>query len=275
MEYLKFIEKDEIIQTILLTTLIIATFKIISFIVKQSLKRKYEDESEKNYIKKKVDQTTHLLIVLGMFFLWFSQLQSVFVSLLVVATAFVLAFKELIMCLTGGILLQAGRSVKVGDRITINDFKGYVVEKNLLTTKILQIGSGKYSIQTNGNVLTIPNSLLLNNILINESYFQGFSIRSFIFKVPDLKSIDKFEAYLLEKAREISGPYERQAEVQIHKFCKKEGILIPSVEAKTRIIIDDNNNVSILLKIPVKSSDAAGVEQDVNRAVVDYLNLIQ
>ena len=210
-----------------------------------------------------------------MFFLWFSQLQSVFVSLLVVATAFVLAFKELIMCLTGGILLQAGRSVKVGDRITINDFKGYVVEKNLLTTKILQIGSGKYSIQTNGNVLTIPNSLLLNNILINESYFQGFSIRSFIFKVPDLKSIDKFEAYLLEKAREISGPYERQAEVQIHKFCKKEGILIPSVEAKTRIIIDDNNNVSILLKIPVKSSDAAGVEQDVNRSVVDYLNLIQ
>ena len=201
--------------------------------------------------------------------IWVSQLQVFFVSLLAVAAAIVIALKELIMCVTGGTLIKIGNIFKTGDRIEIYGTRGFVIEKNLLTTKILEIGPEKNSQQTTGDIITIPNSLMLAKTLKNESYFKGYSIKSFLFKVPEISSFNLYEKGLLLEAENIAKNYEEEAKIEISRFCAREGILIPSVNPRTKIILDDKGEVSLLVKLPVKNSQVGEIEQELNRCYLE------
>jgi small-conductance mechanosensitive channel len=198
--------------------------------------------------------------------LWFAQLQVFFVSLLAVAAAIVIAFKELIMCFTGGILLRTSKTFKEGDRIQLDEVRGFVIERSLLSTKILEIGPEKNSQQTTGDIITIPNSLMLSHTVKNESYFKGYSIKSFVFKIPEIQRADVFEAEILAEAKKIVEDYYDEAKKSISKFCEKEGIIIPSMEPRTKVLIDEEEyDLLILVKLPIRNDKIADIEQQLNR----------
>lgn len=85
------------------------------------------------------------------------------------------------MCVTGGILISISDHFKRGDRIEVDGLRGFVIQKNLTTTKLLEIGPEINSQQTTGKIITIPNSLMLNKAVKNESFFSGYSINLFSF----------------------------------------------------------------------------------------------
>ncbi len=257
----------EILFTVLVFLGFILSRKIIG---RRITKNKDLKKAEKLAIIKKLNFYSNFLLVFLILLLWFSQLHSVFVSLLAVAAAVVLATKEMIMCITGGILVSMNKYFKDGDRIEIHDIRGYVIEKSFTTTKILEIGPEKNSQQTTGNIIAIPNSLFLTQTLKNESYFQGYSINSFAFKHIKKMRLEELEKFLLEKANEIVAPYLANAVKYISRFCEKEGFDIPSIEPRVKVFLDDESEVHLLLKMPVKNNDVANIEQKLLRDYVKF-----
>lgn len=257
------------LKTMILSFVLFAFFGLIRKIIFNTINKKEVENQEKILLKRKVSQYLLYFLVVCIFSLWFAQLQVFFVSILAVAAAVVLALKELIMCFTGGSLINISKLFKVGHRIEIDNFRGFVLEKSLLTTKILEIGPDKNSQQTTGDIITIPNSLMLSKTLKNESYFKGFSIKSFSYKVSDESKLVEFETLLLNEAEDFCKSYLDEAKESIGKFCDKEAILVPSVNPRTKVIVENGKDFSVLVKLPVKSTAVADVEQRLNRF---YLN---
>lgn len=263
--FLNLLEAHPYLRTILLSIALFIFFGLVRKVLFNTINNREGTKQEKSLLKRKVSQYLLYFFILCFFFLWFTQLQVFFVSIFAVAAAIVIAFKELIMCLTGGSLINISKLFKVGHRIEIDGIRGFVIEKNLLTTKILEIGPEKNSQQTTGDMITIPNSLMLSKAVKNESYFKGFSVKSFVFKIKDEVAIESFEHDILNVAEDFCSSYLEEAKKHISKFCEKEGIIVPSINPRTKIIVEDGKDFSVLVKLPVRSTEIADVEQKLNR----------
>ncbi|MCB9062047.1 MAG: mechanosensitive ion channel [Halobacteriovoraceae bacterium] len=270
----KLFESLPYLKTVILSLLLLIFATIIKKLLVLNIAKKNINRPEKIFLQKKISQYTNYLFLIFLFILWFSQLQVVFVSFVAVAAAVVVATKEIIMCAMGGIYLRQNNLFKEGHRIEIDNIRGFVVERLFLTTKVLEIGPEKYSQQTTGDVVSIPNSIFLSKSLKNESYFKGYSIKSFQFKLNINENIDEFEVQLLQISNEICASYIENATRSISNFCEKEGILIPSLSPRTKIVFENDdktdNKVIVLLKIPVKNTQIADIEQSLNRLVLSW-----
>lgn len=261
-------------KEILLSVIALIVFYLTkSLLIRNIYKNKDLKKAQKISIQKKINFYSNILLLVLIFLFWFAQLQAIFVSLLAIAAALVLAIKELIMCVTGGILVTINRYFKDGDRIEVDSIRGYVIERSLTVTKVLEIGPEKNSQQTTGNIINVPNSIFLTKSLRNESYFQGYSINSFLFKLGESSNLESLENFLINKANEICSSYVENAKKYISKFCEREGLEIPSIEPRVKIILDEENEISLLLKMPVKNTDVAHTEQKLLRDYITFKGL--
>lgn len=243
---------------------IISISLIIVFVIgKYFYLRKYK-EKDKYLLKKNISQSLNTILTLIILFIWVYQFKEALYSLVAVAAAIVIATKELIMCFTGGILVKITKAFGVGDRIEIDEVRGFVVESGFLSTKILEIGPEANSQQTTGDVISIPNSIFLTETLTNESYFNGYSIQLFKFYISDKEKLQNLEDAILNYSNEICSEYIDKAKSHITKFCRKEGINIPSIEPRVKIQLADEK-LYLLLKMPVRVDSIADIEQKLLR----------
>ncbi|WP_217988336.1 mechanosensitive ion channel [Aliifodinibius salipaludis] len=70
-----------------------------------------------------------LLLLLGLLFIWGEELRTLALSIVAIVVAFVVATKELILCVTGSIFKAGAGSFNIGDRIQIKDFRGDVIDQ--------------------------------------------------------------------------------------------------------------------------------------------------
>ena len=265
------ISENRYLEQIILTAIfILAALMIRKILLIRINKRDDLKKKEKFNLKNKTSHFMSLALIVGIAIVWFSIIQTALVSMLAVAAAVVIATKELIMCFTGGILVAFNRHFRVGDRIEVDGVRGYVIYKSMTAVKVLEIGPEKLSQQTTGHVITIPNSVFLTKSVENESYFKGYSISSFVFKVKEGQNSDELEEFLLSRAVEICNPYLSEAKKQITQYCDKEGLDIPAIEPKTKLNFNDNHELMIILKMPVKNSEIANIDQSLIRSYLSF-----
>jgi len=148
-----------------------------------------------------------LLGVLGLALIWGDQIRSLALSIVAIAVAFVVATKELILCVSGAILKGSAGSFNLGDRIQIKDFRGDVIDQTLLATTVLEVGPGKTGHQRTGRLIVIPNSLFVSEPVINESFTDHWDFH--VFTVPFKREDDWHSAQtaLLAAANRHCEPY--------------------------------------------------------------------
>lgn len=203
---------------------------------------------------------------------WFAQVQNVLLSFVAIAAALVVATKEVILCVMGGVYLRLSHAFSVKDRIEVHGVRGFVLEIGMTYTRVLEIGPEKESQQTTGAIITIPNSVLLSHAIKNESFFGDYTIKSFTFHVPKTMSLDLAESFLKKVADEIVAPYQDAAQKEIIDFCKVSGLALPSVNARIKLLLGSDGQPSLLLKIPIESHRIADIEQ---RLVREYIKFIR
>ena len=60
-----------------------------------------------------------LLVAMGLVVIWAAELRTAAISLVALGAAFVLATKELIMCVSGALVRTSSRSFTIGDRMEV------------------------------------------------------------------------------------------------------------------------------------------------------------
>ncbi|PAU86241.1 hypothetical protein CK507_15425 [Pseudomonas sp. WN033] len=204
-----------------------------------------------------------LLLLLGLVIIWGNELRTLALSIVAIAVAFVVATKELILCVTGSILKTGSGSFNVGDRIQVKDFRGDVIDQSLLATTILEVGPGKITHQRTGRMIVIPNALFVSEPVINESFTHDFVFH--VFTVP-FKREDNWQAAqqaFLDAANRHCEPYLEAVRRYMKRFNVQRGLEVPSVEPRVTIQVPVAGEVHLIVRLPTRSGQRGYIEQTV------------
>lgn len=255
--------------------LIVSTALLVLFVVVlRLLSRRYIHNSvaSRELRRKWIVQSRNGLIILfllGMILIWGEELRTLAISVVAIAVAFVIATKELISCITGSILKSGASSFNIGDRIQVKDFRGDVIDQNLLATTILEVGPGKLTQQRTGRMTIIPNALFLSEPVINESFTHDYVLH--VFTVP-FKREDNWKAAQMamqESAEKMCEPYLEDVRSFMEKLSDRRGLDVPSVDPRVTISIPAAGEVHLIVRVPAKTAERSFIEQDILSDVFD------
>lgn len=200
-----------------------------------------------------------LLLVLGLVFIWGAELRDFLLSLVVLASALVLATKELIMCLTGSFVRAASGGFGIGDRIEIAGHRGDVIDARLLTTTLLESGPAH---QRTGRTLVLPNSVFLTQIVANETFTDRYVLHTF--DVPLAEGVDwELAARLLnDVAVARCEAFVDDAREHMESVGARHGLPAFDVQPKVTLLLE-TASPSLRLRVPSRARERGSVEQDI------------
>ncbi len=204
-----------------------------------------------------------LLFIFGIILIWGQELRTLALSVVAIAVAFVVATKELILCVTGSIIKTGAGSFKIGDRIQVKDFRGDVIDQNLLATTILEVGPGKLTHQRTGRMSVIPNAIFVSEPVINESYTHDYVLH--VFSVP-FKREDNWQAAqkeLLKSANKHCKPFLKEVRNHMEQLSKSRGLDIPTVEPRVTLQIPSAGEMHLIVRVPTRSTQRSYIEQSI------------
>ena len=205
------------------------------------------------------------IFIIGLISIWESALSTFAVSLAAVALALVLATKEIIACMSGATLRMVTNAYALGDRIEIGTVRGNVVNFNLLTTTILEIGPGQTSHQYTGRTMVFPNSLLLTQPLTNETYTKQYIIHVITIPLSKDDNWELVEQILLDAAYKECSPYLDEARTHMKNLEGKHWLDAPSVEPRVNLQIPEPGKINLLLRVPSPAHRPSRTEQAILR----------
>lgn len=248
-----------LISTVILVITIIILRTVIARFINRSiastdLRRKWLVQSRNGLL---------LLMLFGLVIIWGDELRTLALSVVAIAVAFVVATKELILCVTGSILKTGAGSFNIGDRIQIKDFRGDVIDQNLLATTILEVGPGKITHQRTGRMAVIPNALFVSEPVINESYTHDYVLH--VFTVPFKREDDWRAAQqaFLQAAKQHCEPYLEDVRTHMKQISRQRGLDVPSVDPRVTIQVPAAGEIHLIIRIPAKSGQRGYIEQSI------------
>jgi len=216
-----------------------------------------------------------LLLLLGLVLIWGSELRTLALSIVAIALAIVVATKELILCVSGTVLKGGASAFNLGDSIQVKDFRGDVIDQNLLATTILEVGPGKSTHTRTGRMIVIPNALFLTEPIVNERFTgkHGFHV----FCVPFRREDDWNAARraLLEAAQRQCAPFIDQTREHIKRVGDLRGLDMPPAEPHVTVHVPNAEEVHLVIRLAVPAGQRSAVEQEILREAlseVDYSN---
>jgi small-conductance mechanosensitive channel len=204
-----------------------------------------------------------LLFVLGLVMIWGSELRTLALSIVAIAVAFVVATKELILCVIGSIVKSTSSAFELGDRIQVKDFRGDVIDQTLLTTTILEVGPGKITHQRTGRTTIIPNSIFVSEPVIDESFTHDYVFH--VFTIPFKREDDWHAAQsaVLTAAQRQCNSYLEDVRRHMNKVSIRRGLEVPSVDPRVTIQVPVAGEVHLIVRVPVKSGERGFIEQSI------------
>src|SRR5690606_31881960 len=230
-----------LVSTVILVVAIITLRAIVSRFIRRSV------ASPELRLKWMVQSRNALLLVLllGLILIWGEELRTLALSIVAIAVAFVVATKELILCVIGTIIKTVSRSFELGDRIQIKDFRGDVIDQNLLATTIMEVGPGKITHQRTGRTLVIPNAMFVAEPVINESFTHDYVFH--VFTIPFKREDDwhRAQQLFLEAAKRHSEPYLEEVRRYMNRISMRRGLEVPSVDPRVPIQVPTAGEVHL------------------------------
>lgn len=261
--------QDQLAITETLLTLIIETliliFVVIIFraIASRFIKKKVHSRELQRRWLVQTRNAFILLLLLGLLFIWGEALRTFALSVVAIAVAFVVATKELIVCVTGSIIKTGAGSFNIGDRIQVKDFRGDVIDQNILATTILEVGPGKLTHQRTGRMTVIPNSLFVSEPVINESYTHDYVLH--VFTVP-FKREENWRAAQEEfqkSANKYCKPYLKEARTHMEQLSMEKGLDVPTADPRVTVQVPTAGEIHLIVRVPVKATQRSFIEQSI------------
>ncbi len=252
---------DLLKSLMLLITLVMIRALIVRWIAKNAA---LSIESKRRWVVTTRNSIVFVFFV-GLIVIWAHELQVFAVSLVALAAALVLATKELILCWSGAALRVGGKIYAVGDRIQIAGHRGVVLDHDVFTTKLLEIGPGQSSHLFTGRVTVFPNSLLFTNPLLKENPDQGFGLYTLVVPVAVDGHWQQAEHALLNAAKNECAPFMEEAALQMKLLEQTNLLEAPSPEPRITIQLTEPGRMHFVLRFPAPDRGRSRIEQAIVR----------
>ena len=211
-----------------------------------------------------------LTLILGLAVVWAAQLQSAAIVASGFAVAIVLFNKDIILSALGWWMKTVSGAYRIGDRIRVGDFRGDVIDYGLLSTTLMAVDTDADHGMRTGNVITIPNALLLTTPVLNETRSLGFEWREVGFVLSKGKDWAEAEAVLMAEAEAIVDGYREVLTAQLTAMSDRFAFHPIQVEPYVFIKPTEEGAVKIWVRLPLPARQIAVLADRLNRRLLEW-----
>lgn len=160
------INKD-IIQSIILTLIVVLVFSIIKGIKKRIIKNKLINSRGEFIINQSFQTLINILEYFILFVIWCRYFRDLMTLISVISAAMTIALREVILNFFCGIYIRIKKPFRVEDRIQIDDYKGDVMSISSLSFELLEVSNKDENGQSTGIIISYPNSVVFSKPIKN------------------------------------------------------------------------------------------------------------
>jgi small-conductance mechanosensitive channel len=159
---------DPIITNFFLTSLILTVvYLIFSVFLRLVLVRRIQELKTRYTANKALSVLSILFIVVLCLRVWVTDTSALIVSYGILAAGLAFALQDVFRNFVGGVLIIISGYYLVGDRISIDDKSGDVMDIGIFNTTLMEIRGWVGGDQPSGRLLIIPNELVLSHAFYN------------------------------------------------------------------------------------------------------------
>jgi small-conductance mechanosensitive channel len=256
------------------SVVILAVFFLFNFGIAKFLRRSNLNRPSGVLLGKLVAARNVLVVLAGTALLavWVKELASFFLSVAAVAGAMLIVSKELITCWLGSVVRTIARPFAIGDVIEVGQWTGKVVDSDLLTTSLLEMGRAH---QFTGNRVEVPNSVFLSQSVKNLSVTGQYFLNFLTLPVPASSDVVKASDVVLKASLPIVSAYQEEAEQHLKRFEAEHVIDLPSVQTKVLIEPVDSRTTHVILRFACPAEKRVTVEQQLLQSIYAALHNAQ
>ncbi|WP_413283178.1 mechanosensitive ion channel family protein [Vibrio sp. MA40-2] len=218
-------------------------------------------EKHKNWVSV-ARNVTNLVLVIGIGVVWLSELQNIAISVAAFTVAIVIATKELLQCFLGFFSWMTNRPFRVGDWIEVNGHCGEVSNIDWIKFRLLEVDLENGYAYT-GRSITVMNSMLLTQSVINLNFMRRYVMHSFSIVRSNEVNLFELKKPILDKIEELISPFQEVASRYSNLISKRLEIEATSSEPFIDIHTTDVGNQVISITIFCPTEEAHSLEQKI------------
>ncbi|MCJ7624407.1 MAG: mechanosensitive ion channel family protein [Anaerolineaceae bacterium] len=168
------------------------------------------------------------------------QLHSITVALGVAGAGIAFALQEVIVSVAGWAVISFRRFYKIGDRIQLSETVGDVIDIDLFSTTLMEVGEWVKADQYSGRVVRIANSFVFTEPVYNFSADFPYLWDEIVLPIKYGSEIQMVRSILLQTAEEVVGENSPLAQTRWKAMNKKYRLEHESVDPVVTLIANDN-----------------------------------
>lgn len=200
-------------------------------------------------------------LVVSLLIIWLNELQEFVFSIAAFFVAIVIAFKEFILCLVGSLYHAMSRPFSVGDWIQVNGHTGEVVDRDWVSTTLLDIDVENGNFNFTGKTLELPNSLFLTHVVKKLHFMRRYVVHRFSITRTSEVNICILRPAVLKTAKRACAHFYDVAERYQSLIQKRLAIEIPGPDPEVRISTNDTGASVMTVTIFCPVDEVLAIEQ--------------
>jgi small-conductance mechanosensitive channel len=222
------------------SVLLTATYFIFSILL-DIVVRKHVTDPKIRYTATKFLSIISLVVILVLGLrIWVADTSSLIVSYGIIGAALAFALQDVFKNFVGSILIIASGHYRIGDRISIDDKYGDVMDIGLFSTTLMEIRGWVSGDQPSGRLLLVPNGLVLNHSFYNYTGDHSFVWDEIAIPLTYGSNWKKAREIILAIIRTETDAVTVQAEAEIERIGEKYYLPKKVVEPSVYISVTDN-----------------------------------
>ncbi|MBT8507427.1 mechanosensitive ion channel protein MscS [Methanomicrobiaceae archaeon CYW5] len=172
--------------------------------------------------------------------IWVEETQSLLISYGILAAGVAIALQDILRNFVGGVYIMVSGMYRVGDRISIGDMAGDVMDVGIMNSTLMEIGQWVQGDQPTGRIVIIPNAVVITDVVYNFTKDHNFVWDEITIPLTydsDWKTaMQVFFAIVHEETAELT----LQAEAEIERIGEKYYLPKKVVEPSIYLSLTDN-----------------------------------
>lgn len=272
MDFAPIIEKLFGNQAFSTAVLLVAAIAVRQFTDRYLRSKAQIDSDQRRRILSNVKNALVVVVVIGLFFIWAPALRSFALSLTAFAVAIIIATKEVILCFSGAVVKMTTGSMRVGNWIEINGLRGEVIDQDLMSTTIQELGHGASMYRFTGKTVVLPNSVFLASPVKNERFFKRYVVHDITMTIDVIHDAEAVAAAMAEVARAETAAVADVTKRYRSVIEARAGIELPDINPKSYLETTSEGHVKITLSCFLPTGMAMEIQR---KAIAAGLALVR
>jgi small-conductance mechanosensitive channel len=236
-----YVTNETNIQNLFLTSLVLLiSYLIFSVIIGLFLIKRIQDLKTRYTATKVVSILSIVFIVVLCLRIWVIDTSALIVSLGIIGAALAFVLQDILKNFVGGILIIVSGYYRIGDRISIDEKFGDVMDIGLMNTILMEIRGWVGGDQPSGRLIVVPNGVVLSHSFINYTRDHSFVWDEISIPLTYESDWRRAKEIVLSILKKETEALTKQAEVEIEEIGERYYLPKKVVEPSVYISLTDN-----------------------------------